>query len=188
MARWQPDARSRLAEAALALYGERGFEGTTVAEIAERAGLTKRTFFRHYADKREVLFSGSEELEAAIAGGVRGAPASAAPLDAVLAGLDATAPFFVDRWEHARRRQEIIEANPELQERELTKMSRLADAVAEALRERGVEDPAAELTAAAGMAVFSSAFARWLGAPDVGAGLGPLLHEGARALRAVALA
>ncbi|WP_445147645.1 TetR family transcriptional regulator [Baekduia sp. Peel2402] len=188
MARWQPDARSRLAASALDLYAERGFEGTTVAEIAERAGLTKRTFFRHYADKREVLFSGTEELEAAIVGGVRGAPADATPLDAVLAGLDATAPFFVDRWEHARRRQAIIEANSELQERELIKMSRLAGAVAGALRERGVEDPAAELTAVAGMAVFSSAFARWVGAEDDGAGLGPLIHDGAQALRTVALA
>jgi AcrR family transcriptional regulator len=187
MARWKPDARMRLAAAALDLYAERGFDATTVAEIAERAGLTKRTFFRHYADKREVLFSGTEELEAAIVGGVRAAPAGTAPLDAVLAGLDAAAPFFVDRWEHARKRQAIIDAHPELQERELIKMSRLAGAVAGALRERGVQDPAAELTAAAGMAVFSSAFARWVGGRRARP-LGPLIHEGAQALRSVALA
>jgi AcrR family transcriptional regulator len=187
MGRWQPDARSRLAEAALDLYGERGFEGTTVAEIAERAGLTKRTFFRHYADKREVLFSGTAQLEAAIVGGVQHAPQDATPLDAVLAGLDAAAPFFGDRWEPARRRQAIIEANPELQERELIKMSRLSASIADTLRARGVEDPAAELAAAAGVAVFSSAFARWLAADRAGE-LGPLIHAGAKTLRAVALA
>lgn len=188
MARWKPDARSRLAAAALDLYAERGFDATTVAEIAERAGLTKRTFFRHYADKREVLFSGSEELEAVIVGGVRGAPAGTAPLDAVLAGLDAAAPFFAERAAgHARRRQAIIDANPELQERELIKMARLTSAVTGALRERGVGDPAAELTAAAGLAVFSSAFARWAG-HDGDADLGSLIHQGAKELRSVALA
>lgn len=187
MARWKPDARTRLAAAALELYAERGFDATTVAEIAERAGLTKRTFFRHFADKREVLFSGSDELLEAMVGGVRGAPPETAPLDAVLAGLDAAAPFFVERGEHARRRQAIIDAHPELQERELIKMARLTAAVAGALRERGVGDPAAELTAAAGLAVFANAFARWVG-PDAGTDLGALIHDGARALRAVALA
>src|ERR1700733_12926965 len=91
MGRWQPDARGRLAEAALALFGERGFDQTTVAEIAERAGLTKRTFFRYFADKREVLFLGAQGLKELFLTAVAAAPESAAPLDAVAAALDAAA-------------------------------------------------------------------------------------------------
>jgi AcrR family transcriptional regulator len=162
VARWQPDARGRLEQAALTLYGERGFDATTVAEIAERAGLTKRTFFRYFADKREVLFWGSEALEELFVTEVGAAPESAAPLDAVAAALDAAAAMFEQRRELAARRQQIIAANPELQERELIKLASLAGAVAEALRRRGVDDPAAILTAEAGIAVFRVAFERWV--------------------------
>src|SRR5947208_9266691 len=116
MGRWLPDARVRLQEAALALYGERGYEETTVAEIAERAGLTKRTFFRYFADKREVLFSGSAQLQQLIVDAVVAAPATASPLDAVAAGLDAAAARF-DMRELSAARQRIIAAHPELQER-----------------------------------------------------------------------
>lgn len=164
--RWQPDAAGRLQEAALALYGERGYDETTVAEIAERAGLTKRTFFRHFADKREVLFSGSTVLEDLVVGGVRDAPASASPFDAVAMGLDAAAGWFADRREYAARRQLVVTANPELLERELAKLSSLAVAVAEALRKRGVGDPAAILVAEAGVAVFRVGFERWAAPGD----------------------
>jgi AcrR family transcriptional regulator len=162
MARWQPDARGRLQQAALALYGERGFDNTTVAEIAEQAGLTKRTFFRYFADKREVLFWGSEALEELFVTEVGAAPESAAPLDAVAAALDAVAAMFEQRRELAARRQQIIAANPELQERELIKLASLAGAVADALRRRGVDDPAAILTAEAAITVFRVAFERWV--------------------------
>jgi AcrR family transcriptional regulator len=162
MARWQPDARGRLQQAALTLYGERGFDNTTVADIAEHAGLTKRTFFRYFADKREVLFWGSEALEELFVTEVGDAPESAAPLDAVAAALDAAAAMFEQRRELAARRQQIIAANPELQERELIKLASLAGAVAEALRRRGVDDPAAILTAEAGITVFRIAFERWV--------------------------
>ena len=94
MGRWQPDSRGRLQEAALALYSERGFDQTTAAQIAERAGLTERTFFRHFADKREVLFGGSALLKDRIVNGVAGAPATDGPLDAVSAGLDAAAAML----------------------------------------------------------------------------------------------
>src|SRR5437762_13679376 len=154
MARWQPDARGRLQQAALTLYGERGFDNTTVADIAEQAGLTKRTFFRYFADKREVLFWGSAGLEELFVTAVAAAPEAAAPLDAVAAALDAAAPMFEQRREFAARRQQIIAANPELQERELIKLASLAGAVADALHRRGVDDPAAILTAEAGIAVF----------------------------------
>jgi AcrR family transcriptional regulator len=144
------------------LYAERGFEATTVADIAEHAGLTKRTFFRHYADKREVLFGGSKDLEVEFVAAVLAAPESAAPLEAVAAGLDATARWFDGRREHAARRQRIVAATPELQERELIKMASLAAAVTEALRTRGVADPGAALAAEAGIAVFRIGFGRWV--------------------------
>src|SRR3954468_17838334 len=118
MARWEPDSRGRLRTAALELYGQRGFEHTTVADIARRAGLTERTFFRHFADKREVLFAGSEALQEALVEAVAAAPASAGPVDAAAAGLEAAGALLPDAV-RARQRQRIITANPELQEREL---------------------------------------------------------------------
>jgi AcrR family transcriptional regulator len=184
MARWQPDARGRLLQAALTLYDERGFDSTTVAEIAERAGLTKRTFFRYFKDKREVLFWGSEALEELFVTGVGAAPESAAPLDAVAAALDAAAVMFEQRREFAARRQQIIAANPELQERELIKLASLAAAVAEALRRRGVGDPAAILTAEAGITVFRVAFERWVDQANR-QNLQRLIRESLKELRAM---
>jgi len=187
MGRWQPDARGRLEQAALTLYGEHGFDNTTVAEIAERAGLTKRTFFRYFADKREVLFWGAEVLEQLFVDGVIAAPAPAAPLDAVAAALDGIAPMFEERREFAARRQQIIAANPELQERELIKLASLSRAVAEALRRRGVGDAAATLTAEAGITVFRVAFERWVGEGNQRP-LQELMRESLDELRAVAAA
>src|SRR6202012_892571 len=94
MGRWAPGAKGRLSEAAMELFDERGFEATTVADIAERAGLTKRTFFRYFGAKREVLFSASEALRDAFVEAIGAAPAKAAPLDAIAAGLDAMADLF----------------------------------------------------------------------------------------------
>ena len=131
MGRWEPDARGRLEQAALELYGERGFEQTTVAEIAERAGLTERTFFRHFADKREVLFAGADALQELLVDTVADAPASAAPIDAAAAGLEAAGALLQERRELARQRQAIIAANAELQERELIKLASLAAALAD---------------------------------------------------------
>ena len=162
MTRWEPDARGRLELAALALYGERGFENTTVAEIAARAGLTERTFFRHFADKREVLFSGADALQELLVSNVAAAPDSIAPIDAVGAALEAAGALLQQRREYARQRQAIIAANTELQERELIKLASLASATADTLRRRGVSDPAASLTAEAGIAVFRIAFERWV--------------------------
>jgi AcrR family transcriptional regulator len=146
------------------LYGERGFESTTVAEIAERAGLTERTFFRHYADKREVLFAGGPALQELIASAVSEAPASMTPIDAAAAGLEAagTQVFVQERRETSRQRQAVIDANPELRERELAKLASLSAAVAAALRRRGLGDPAAVLTAEVATAVFRTAFERWI--------------------------
>jgi AcrR family transcriptional regulator len=162
MVRWEPDSRGRLEEAALALYGERGFDNTTVAEIAARAGLTERTFFRHFADKREVLFWGSGNLQALMVEAVASAPASASPLDAVAAAIEAAGVLLQERRDYARQRQAIIADSPELRERELIKLASLASALADALRRRRVEEPAASLTAEVAIAVFKIAFARWV--------------------------
>jgi AcrR family transcriptional regulator len=161
MGRWEANPRGRLMQAAMELYTERGYEQTTVAEIAQRAGLTERTFFRHFADKREVLFSGAALLQEAIVNAVAEAPESAPPIEAVAAGIEAAGDYINDR-EHSRRRHAIIAANPTLQERELIKNAALAAAIASALRKRGVTEPAANLTAEAGVAVFRVAFERWL--------------------------
>jgi len=162
MARWKPDSYGRLEQAALDLYGERGFEKTTVAEIAERAGVTERTFFRYFADKREVLFGGSSLLQEAMVTAVLGAPESAAPIDAVATALASAGALLEARRDRARQRHAVIAASTELQERELIKLATLASAIADALRTRGVKDPAATLTAEAGIAVFRVAFERWV--------------------------
>jgi AcrR family transcriptional regulator len=167
------------------LYAERGFEATTVADIAERAGLTKRTFFRYFADKREVLFDGSPELERLFVAAVLEAPESAAPLDAVAVGLDVTAAWFADRHELAARRSRIVAQTPELQERELIKLASLAAAVTGALRARGVADPAAALAAEAGVAVFRVGFGRWVADGNT-APMDRILRDALGELRAVA--
>jgi AcrR family transcriptional regulator len=187
MARWEPDSRGRLGRAALELYGERGFERTTVAEIAERAGLTERTFFRHFADKREVLFAGAGDVEAALVRAVADAPATAAPLDVVAAGIAAAGAQLPTRAEDSRRRQAIIDANPELQERELIKLAALAATLARALRERGLDDAAASLTAEVGIAVFRSAFERWID-PANDRDFAALVRDALNRLRAVTAA
>jgi AcrR family transcriptional regulator len=160
--RWEPDSRGRLERAAMALYGEHGFENTTVAEIAARAGLTERTFFRYFTDKREVLFWGSGALQELLVTAVVATPDTASPMDAVIAALEASGAMFDERRESARLRQQIIAANTELQERELIKLASLASALAEALGRRGVAGLEAALTAEAGIAVFRVAFERWV--------------------------
>jgi AcrR family transcriptional regulator len=162
MGRWAPDARGRLEQAAMELYGERGFEQVTVAEIAARAGLTERTFFRHYGDKREVLFGGAGALEAAFTDAVAAAPPDASALDAAAAALDAAGALLQERRPFALRRQAIIAANAELRERELIKLASLGTLLAGALRERGVGEPAASLTAEIALAVFRIGFERWV--------------------------
>ncbi len=186
MSRWKPDAPGRLTKAAITLFEERGYEATTVAEIAQAAGLTKRTFFRYFADKREVLFMGSAELQDAWVRSIADAPVQASPMEAVEAALDAVAGLFSERHPFARVRARIIGANPELQERELIKLAKLADAVAEALQARGVPGPAAALAAQTGVTVFHDAFARWVGQDDPEA-MRRLIDESLADLRAVVM-
>ncbi len=162
MSRWEPDGRGRLEQAALALYTERGFDNTTVAEIAQRAGVTERTFFRHFADKREVLFSGAGALQELLVSAVADAPSSMAPIDAAVAGLNAAGAIFQERREAVRRRAAIIASTPELRERELIKFASLSAALADTFRRRGLSGPAASLTAEVATAVFRIAFDRWI--------------------------
>jgi AcrR family transcriptional regulator len=166
MGRWEPNARGRLELAALELYGENGYDQTTVAEIAKRAGLTERTFFRHFADKREVLFYGAPILQGWLVDGINDAPAGLSPIDVIGAALAAGTRFLGERRDLARQRYAIVLATPELQERELIKLATLATALADALRGRGVPDPAAPLAAEAGVAVFKVAFQRWVTSAD----------------------
>jgi AcrR family transcriptional regulator len=184
MTRWEPDARGRLAQAALELFGERGFEQTTVEDIATRAGLTKRTFFRHFSDKREVLFGGGDEFKELFVNSLAAAPASATPMEAVAVTLEAVGAAFQDRFEFARRRQVVITANAELQERELVKLASVAAALAETLRGRGVAEPAATMTAETVIAVFRNAFERWVAATEQ-RDLTEVIRESLDALRTV---
>lgn len=161
MGRWQPDARNRFRQAAVELFDEQGFEDTTVVQIAERAGLTKRTFFRHYADKREVLFEGSARLQELMVTALVGAPDGATPLEAVVAAVHASAAYFLQDRDAVRRRHAVVTSTPELQERERVKLATLTAALADALRGRGVPEPAATLAAESGVTVFRLAFDAW---------------------------
>jgi len=163
MARWQPGAPQRLQNAALELFATRGFEQTTTTEIAQSVGLTERTFFRHFSDKREVLFYGQDLFVQAFLDGVDTAPPDASPIEIVACALQSAASFFPDeRRHHSRTRQSVIEHNPALQERESHKLAGLATAVADALRARGVDEPAATLAAQSGTTVFGIAFTQWI--------------------------
>jgi AcrR family transcriptional regulator len=171
MARWEPDAKGRLMLAALDLFTERGYEQTTVADIAQRAGVTERTFFRHFADKREVLFDGAGALQETVVAAIAAAPGGT-PLEVVGKAMERAAAQLEPRRDFARRRAAAIAATPSLLERELLKLAALAAAAGEALRGRGVPEPAASLAAEAGVAVFRVAFERWIGdQPDFPAGI-----------------
>ena len=189
MARWEPNARERLERAALALFAENGYDATTVAQIADRAGLTKSTFFRHFADKREVLFGGQEVLTEAFTTAIGDAPPTATAADCLTAALEAVEVVFTpQRHELALQRRDVIAAHSELQERELLKMARLGLATADALRARGTDDITARLAAELGMLAFSTAFARWA-TPGNEEPFAPIAHTALRELqdRAAAL-
>ena len=163
MVRWEPGTRERLQAAALGLFATRGFEQTTAAEIARAVGLTERTFFRNFSDKREVLFHGQEQFLRAFIDGMDQAPAGASPLELIASALRGAALFFPDeRRPYSRLRQTVIDQNPPLQERELHKLAGLAATVAAALRARGIAEPAATLAAQSAATVFGVSFAQWI--------------------------
>lgn len=162
------DVRTRLQGAALELFGERGYDRTTAAEIAARAGVTERTFFRYFSDKREVLFDGEAVVRAALTASIADAPAGLGPLDTLFRAFRVLQPVLEDNWSYSKPRHEVISATPALHERELAKIAALADALAAALKARGVADLRAVLAARTGMAVFVHATLSWLDDPNVG--------------------
>jgi len=164
MARWEPDARGRLEKAAMDLFIERGYEHTTVGDIAARAELTERTFFRYFSDKREVLFSGSKDLERTILDHIASAPKGVPALEVLVAAYAAAATWLENlrAIEYVRARYALLIKHAEIQERELIKLASLATSTAKALVARGVPASTASLAAELGMAVFKLGFERWV--------------------------
>ncbi len=185
MSRWSPNARGRLEQAAYELFLDKGYEPTTVADIAKRAGLTERTFFRHYADKREVFFGGAAALQEELLRALDGAPPAFSAIEAVRIAVEAMSKLMHGRRALSRERQRIVAAHADLRERELIKRATLTAALAGALQRRGVREPAASLAADMGMAVFHVGFGRWLEDP-AGRELVDVVHEGFDQLKAVA--
>lgn len=185
MGRWEPDAQGRLALAALELYAERGYDRTSVADIAARAGVTERTFFRYFSDKREVLFDRTNAMGAAAVAAIADSGPGLSPLQRVEAGMAAAGGFLEERRPWARARAQVIAATPSLQERELLKLSTLADDCATAMREKGVPEPTATLAAEAGVAAFKVAFAGWI-ADDDPQTIAERVHAHLRELRELA--
>ena len=167
MSRWAPDARERLEAAALELFVENGYEQTTVAQIADRAGLNRATFFRHFADKREVLFGGEDVLAGLFADGIRAASAQATLTECLQAAFAAAEVAMTPRQRSkAAQRVLVVAANTEVQERGLLKHARIARSISAALRERGADELMARLGAEVAMLAFSIAVERWMESDD----------------------
>jgi len=162
MSRWEPNARERLERAAVELFIDQGFAETTVPQITARAGLTTRTFFRHFADKRAVLFAGDEELPALVARLVADAPASLSPMMLIAYALETVAATkFEGRRAYLRTRRAVIQADEGLRERELRKLSALSDAISQGFRDRGFDELTSILAAQLAVTVFSVTLSRW---------------------------
>jgi len=163
VSRWAPNARERLETAALDLFVENGYEETTVAQIADRAGLNRATFFRHFADKREVLFGGEDVLAGLFADAIRAASPDATLTECLQTAFAAAEVVMTpQRRAAAARRVRVVAANSELQERDLLKLARIARSIAAALRERGADELTARLGAEVGMLAFAVACERWI--------------------------
>lgn len=189
MARWEPGARDRLVLAAVDLFADQGYDATTVAQIAERAGVTKSTFFRHFPDKRELLVAGQETLCRLLVEGITTAPASATPLEAIAAGLERAANAMgpLNR-ELGPRLKAAIAASAELQERDALKSVGLANSMSDALETRGVPDPVAHLAAELGVLAFKQGYAAWTALEQDEAGLAPHITAALKDLRAATTA
>lgn len=159
-------SRQQLQRAALELFAERGFADTTAADIAARAGVTERTFFRHFPDKREVLFAGEQDFRARLRGAVEAAPLDLSPLDAVICGLHAVAPLLEAVRVHYDMRRDVIRQSPALQEREAAKGAGMAADITNILFRRGIEPVRAALAAHLGLTVMHMASETWAGADD----------------------
>jgi len=161
MARWDPGTAERLTQAALELYTEHGYDNVTVTQIAERAGITRRSYFRYFPDKREVLFAGSERLPAAVRAAVLDAHPAASPLSAALAALTQVGAALAEHIDRTAERRAVIASSPELQERERTKLAGVTSAIQDALLQRGVDDDSAKLVAQIATIASQNALDRW---------------------------
>jgi AcrR family transcriptional regulator len=179
MPRNSENVRRRLQLAALELYRDRGYEETTAAEIAAKAGVTERTFFRHFPDKREVLFDGDSAFSEALTSAVRHAPPALGPWDTLFLAFHSVKQIFVENRPFSEPRQHVIAGSPALQERAMAKTRSVIAAVASALRERGVPAQQANLAAQMGMATLSHAVASWFedGSIDLGEHIVMAFHE-----------
>jgi AcrR family transcriptional regulator len=185
MSRWSPNARGRLEQAAYELFRDRGYDQVTVADIATRAGLTERTFFRHYADKREVLFGGAGILEDELPRVIAELPPALPTMEAVRIAVEAMSALMHGRRALARERGRIVAAHADLQERDLIKRAVLTAALAKTLQQRGASEPAASLAAEMGISVFYDGFVHWLDDPAERE-LAEIVHEGFDRLKALA--
>lgn len=189
MARWQPGARERLVLAAVDLFADQGYDATTVAQIAEKAGVTKSTFFRHFPDKRELLVAGQETLCRLLVEGITEAPEDAAPVDAIAAGLErASSAMGPMNRELGPRLKAAVAASTELQERDALKSVGLAKAMTDALLARGVPDPVAHLAAELGVLAFKRGYTEWMQLEHDEAGLAPHALAALAELRAASAA
>ena len=168
MPRSAEPARQRLQQAALKLFSERGYEQTTAAEIAAQAGVTERTFFRHFADKREVLFDGQAKLRAALSDAITAVPTTLPPLETLYRAFRSLVPLLAANRPFSFPRQQVIASSAALQERELAKEAALAESLAVMLRQRGVDERLAALAARTGMATFHYAVELWFADPAPG--------------------
>ncbi len=164
MGRWEAGASERLKHAALHLFAERGFEATTVRDIAEQAGVTERTFFRHFADKREVLFAGEDDFHATFLDGITKVPSDASMVELITAALESGGSALQSTMgrDRPRIRNKVISANEALREREQLKLAKLARVISEALVQRGVDRVPARLAGEVVVTVFTTAFEQWI--------------------------
>jgi len=191
MARWEEGSRERLVVAALDLFTEQGYDATTVAQIVERAGVTKSTFFRYFPDKRELLVAGQDALSSLLAEGIAAAPAGATPLEAVAAGLESAATMMGPTVrERGLRMRAAVAASTELQERDALKSVGLSVAMTDALAARGFPDVVAHLAAELGVLAFKRGYAAWLEADgaETDSGLAPYALTALQELRAAGTA
>ncbi len=177
------EVRVRLQLAAVQLFGERGFDRVTAAEIAAHVGVTERTFFRHFADKREVLFDGQAVLVEALTASIADAPAGLGTLDTLFHAFRSVTQLLLDNRSFSKPRQAVISATPALHERELAKLEALSEALALTLTARGVPDLEAALGARASMAAFAHATLLWLENEEPG--LAERLDQAEQALKAL---
>jgi len=186
MARWEPDARERLVRAALELFADRGFDDTTIPDITARAGLTTRSYFRHFPDKREVLFTDEDEMPTLAARLVLAAPAELTAFQVLARGVPTLAAAFENRREELLQRRKIIDSHDGLRERELRKMATLVDAITHAFGQRGTDDLTAAVVAETGVAIVKISLQRWMNTP--GQDLASVLTETLNVLTAAATA